>query len=387
MICEPGITQMQIEFNELKATPLIRHGLSLVELMIAMVVTLIVLGAMMALFQYGSIEMKRGRAAVDLTMRLRAVEETLRRDLSQITVDVKPHHHLPAIPKGYFEIVEGPGRDYVPSSFTVNPNHRGDSAHEGDFDDFLAFTIRSPGKPYVDGSSSSQFAEVAWFVNGRRIIRKFRLVSDANNDELVELGQRGKRFGHEQGNYPHTSDLNFGKLKPKQSEVMLTNVIGFDVQVFDPDASQYLVREDDSRDIIGVADLTDIGAVLGVPGGSMDPVSRGAFVDLGTNRRGQRGERPVFINPPHPRYGKEAVYETGTSIYDRNEVDDSGSNGVDDLPLIGEEEKNGIVDDIEERESVAPYNERLRGIRIRVRVMDPDTKLIQQVTIMKSFID
>lgn len=88
-----------------------RYGLSLVELLIAMVVTLIVLVTMMALFQFGSVEMKRGRAAVDMTMKLLSVEETLRRDLSQITVDVKPHHHLPAAPKGYFEIVEGPGRD------------------------------------------------------------------------------------------------------------------------------------------------------------------------------------------------------------------------------------------------------------------------------------
>ena len=58
-----------------------RRGLSLVEIMIAMVMTLVVLGAMMAAFSYGSAEMQKGRASIELNNRLITVEEQLRRDL------------------------------------------------------------------------------------------------------------------------------------------------------------------------------------------------------------------------------------------------------------------------------------------------------------------
>lgn len=371
----------------LKIMPPRRPGFSLVELMIAMVVTLIVLGAMMALFQYGSVEMKRGRAAVDMTTKLQSIEGQLRRDLSQITVDIKPHHRLPTIPKGYFEIVEGPMRDYVPSSFDVDPTHNGDKAYLGDIDDFIAFTIKSPDKPFWHGGVASQFAEVAWYVSGRKVFRKIRLVSGGSGNTLSELGYRGNRMGHVKGSYPHTSNLDFSDLASDgpDSEVLLSNVVAFDIQVFDPDAHQYLVRDTESREIIGVADPTDIGAVRSVFGGSFDQVSRGAFVDLAINRTGMPRELPIFANPHHPRYS-EAVYDTGTSLYDHNEIDDTGSNGVDDAAIFGDVTRNGVVDDASEKESLAPYDERLRGIRIKIRVIDPDTKQVKQLSITQSFV-
>jgi type II secretory pathway pseudopilin PulG len=370
-----------------KVTTQRRSAFSLVELLIAMVVTLIVLGAMMALFQYGSVEMKKGRAAVDMTTKLQSVESQLRSDLSQITVEIKPHHRLPSIPKGYFEIVEGPMRDYVSSSYEVSPVHNGDTAYLGDIDDFIAFTIKSPDKPFWQNGIASQFAEVAWYVSGRKIHRKIRLVSAGSENSLTELGYRGKRIGHLNGSYPHTSPLNFSDLSKEDfgAEVLLSNVVAFDIQVFDPDARQYLVRETISREIIGVADPMDVGAVKGIAGGSFDDVSRGAFVDLGSSRIGIPGEKPIFANPPHPRYGNQAVYDTGTSLYDHNEVDDTGSNGVDDDAIFGGEQ-NGIVDDASEKESIAPYNERIRGIRIRIRVIDLDTKQVRQLSITQSFV-
>ena len=58
---------LSIKFSPISAR---RPGLSLIEIMIAMVMTLIVLGAMMAAFAYGSSEMQKGRATIELNNRL-----------------------------------------------------------------------------------------------------------------------------------------------------------------------------------------------------------------------------------------------------------------------------------------------------------------------------
>ena len=87
-----------------------RGGLTLVEIMIALTMTLIILGAMMTAFQFASQQMQTGRAVMEMANRLRAAEELLRNDLSNLTVDPRPFTES-TIPNGYFEIVEGPLRD------------------------------------------------------------------------------------------------------------------------------------------------------------------------------------------------------------------------------------------------------------------------------------
>ena len=144
-----------------------RPGLSLVEVMIAMVMTLVVLGAMMAAFSYGSVEMQKGRASIELNNRLIAAEEQLRRDLDRITVDLKPHHQLSSLPQGYVEIVEGPQTDYIATNAAGTFSHGGNELIFGDRDDYFACTIRSNGKPFRGRVGNqileSHFAEVAWF--------------------------------------------------------------------------------------------------------------------------------------------------------------------------------------------------------------------------------
>ena len=143
-----------------------RHGLSLIEIMIAMVMTLIVLGAMMAAFSYGSAEMQKGRASIELNNRLIAAEEILRRDLNRITVKPESNHLLPSLPNGYLEIVEGPQTDFVPGNAAVF-SHGGNEMVFGDRDDYFACTIQSDGKAFRgrqgDQIIQSPAAEVAWF--------------------------------------------------------------------------------------------------------------------------------------------------------------------------------------------------------------------------------
>lgn len=89
---------------------ILRSGLTLVEIMIALTMTLIVLGAMMTAFQFASEKMQMGRGVMEMANRLRAAEELLRTDLSNLTVDPRPYTES-TNPNGYFEIVEGPLRD------------------------------------------------------------------------------------------------------------------------------------------------------------------------------------------------------------------------------------------------------------------------------------
>ena len=66
-----------------------RSGLTLVEILIALSMTLIVLGTMTAAFRVASEEMRQGRALIELANRARIVEDHLRTDLGGITVEAR----------------------------------------------------------------------------------------------------------------------------------------------------------------------------------------------------------------------------------------------------------------------------------------------------------
>jgi type II secretory pathway pseudopilin PulG len=154
-----------------KASQLNRSGLSLVELMIALTMTLIVLGAMMSAFQFASAEMQKGRAMMELSNRLRIAEQLMRHDLENATIDPVIYTEN-VIPNGAFEIVEGPNRgfrgfygidldndgiaDRVDASSTGGPDNNGNGIDDtfepanylDDIDDCLVLTVRSPDQPY-----------------------------------------------------------------------------------------------------------------------------------------------------------------------------------------------------------------------------------------------
>ncbi len=147
-----------------------RMGLTLIEILIALTMTLIVLGAMAQAFKFASGEIAEGRAILELANRLRNAEQLLRRDLAGITVDVRPHTQ--DIPDGYFEYVEGTRDD---SDSVLNPNvagYGGNYADDvddyvGDIDDIMAFTTRSLERfrgRFGNTIIQSEYAEVVWFL-------------------------------------------------------------------------------------------------------------------------------------------------------------------------------------------------------------------------------
>jgi len=383
-----------------------RFGLSLIEIMIAMVMTLIVLGAMMAAFSYGSREMHHGRAAIDLISRLQSAESQLRTDLERITVDVRPHHFQSSPPNGYLEIVEGPRSDYNGTDYIIDSATKGNNSHLGDNDDYISFTMKAAAEPFRNGAAKSHYAEVHWYLIGNKLHRRLKLLGE---NSLAATGYRENREYHSPPADPNLqstglscssgSSLRQTDLPPpvpaphnctvvlSPSTVVLTNVIAFDVQVYDPDARRYVVRAgaDPEDPIVDIADPSEIGAQLGVDNGQLSPFCRGAYVDLGKGR-GARGATPILFNLPHPRYGSQTIYDTGTSQYDNDEVNDRARNGIDDEPFFEDGSPNGIVDDAGEKTSLPPYNVPLRGIKISMRVIEPNTKQIRQLTIIKSFV-
>ena len=156
-----------------------RSGLTLVEILIAMVMTLIVLLAMMEAFKYASGEMQRSRATIELSNQLRAAQELLRSDLEHMTLDPRPWTQT-ALPKGYFEYVEGPRGDADGS--VVNENlippktiaNREQYSYLGDVDDIISFTVNRPEQPFrgrwLDQNGNEQIvespmAEIVWWTD------------------------------------------------------------------------------------------------------------------------------------------------------------------------------------------------------------------------------
>jgi hypothetical protein len=84
--------------------------------------------------------------------------------------------------------------------------------------------------------------------------------------------------------------------------------------------------------------------------------------------------------------GRPAIYDTYSFHYEhdgvlqRGTIADQGTDGFDnDTPPNG-------VDDIGERETMPPYPTPLRGIKVRIRVYEPDVRQVREVSVYHSFV-
>ncbi len=200
-------------------------------------------------------------------------------------------------------------------------------------------------------------------------------------------------------------------------DVILTDVISFDVKAWDPGAPLLRAVDDQGTP----ADLTDdqllgngdVGVVPGDPGYTLAlqhlvielnkppgtptdprflPIGYGAYVDL--NYAGGTIDS-AFSGPGHPDSrldtGAGGIYDTGSFHYEHDGINqdrfgpngdaitDQGTNGFDD-------NGNGIVDDPEEMETRPPYPVPLRGIQIEIRCFEPDSRAVRKTTIVQDFL-
>ena len=192
-------------------------------------------------------------------------------------------------------------------------------------------------------------------------------------------------------------------------DVILTNVLAFDVQVWDPNAP---ILYDSTNNI--AIEPRDPGVFSQfLPTLTLSsittPSAYGAYVDLGyplTYTPGgtipqfyQSQSRSVlpggstYLSPVLPVAGMVSnnsparsttyTYDTWSLHYENNGIQensahnaDTGMNGLDDL-VSGS--TNGVVDDYLEYDTQAPFAAPLRGLRITVRCYEPSSQQVRRV--------
>jgi hypothetical protein len=201
-------------------------------------------------------------------------------------------------------------------------------------------------------------------------------------------------------------------------DVILTNVLAFDVRVFDPGVGVF---------------VTTNGSPLvpGDPAYTNAPSASGAYVDLGQTSGTNTllsgvfssGSAARFNGFGHARSGlagsaaTRRTYDTWSLHYEANGVDedrhpngidddndgtidetdenygpDQGTNGVDDdgdgtfdePPYDGD--RDGVFEDLGEVETMPPYPYPLRGIEVRIRCYEPSSRQVRQVTVRHTFV-
>jgi hypothetical protein len=419
------------------------HAFTLIEMLVSLTITLLMMGSVVALFGIMADSVSGSRAALEMSDRLRGCRNRIQLDLQGATATMNPPLR-PENDEGYFELIEGPFFD----STAVNPTNpailnNGFSATAnlaagslfGDTDDALLFTVRSRGEPFVGktptGTIESQVAEVAYFLRQDgpvidataatpiqlcTLYRRVMLVVpnsglvltgtlpafyDSNDisvhmesttpvaNTLGDLTKPENRFARITATFPYrfnTATVGFTSLGGRLGDdVLMTNVLAFDVQVWDPGAPIYLTTGTPAVSV----EPRDQGYI--VPG---SPTIFGAYVDLGY---AQSGYAPA--NPPFPLFNLAPslksgytvvtprlpfVYDTWSLHYENDGIlqkgtlADQGTNGLDDDGLNG-------VDDIGEFDTLPPYSAPLRGIRVVVRAYEPSSQQVRQVTIIQDF--
>jgi len=436
---------------------MIRRGMTLVEMLVAMTATLLIMAAVAQAFSAFGNAISGGRSILELDSRMRAVAWTLRSDLAGATARPLPPLN-PASAEGYLEIIEGPATDYVDTSLATTVG----GSVSGDHDDVLLLTTRGLDAPFVgrapgnDSAYESTVAEVGWFARPTpgasnpvtyTLYRKQLLVMGyvgappfliGNNslawsdygtwanyfntpcdvsvrregpvlypNTLADLTRRECRFLHntvgDTGTsaflYPFASGahqspspengLIFQTPQRQGEDVVLTNVLAFDVRVFDP----------------GVSVRSTAGGLSLVPGdpGFSDATAAasGAYVDLGHQFSTNSLLTSLFASGSAARFAGFGHSQSGIAgsaltprIYDTWNLgyQAEGTNGLDDdTDGIFDEppydaNRDGVFEDPGEVDTMPPYSCPLRGLEVRIRCYDPSSRQVRQVTVRHTFV-
>jgi prepilin-type N-terminal cleavage/methylation domain-containing protein len=436
--------------------PPARRGMTLVEMMVATTMSLIIMGIIAQLFGMLGKGVTGSRSTLTLSEQLRAVGNTLRTDLAGLTVSTLP----PSAPDGdagYLEIIEGPAIDDpgVPRTSLT-----------GDCDDSLLLTTRSLGNPFVgrfeNGAIESQFAEVAWFcveaptqpVAGSTLYTLHRrqllvipyvgagafYASGANRisgslatvsgtydvslradgyghllpNSLSDLTKRENRFLHNlsgtisNASYPYDDfSQNLAATGPLTSlrageDVVLTNVVAFDIRLFDPNVPVKITTANTTALVPGdpgyasgsstqakgayidlipslTSSATSVGAVF-PPAGVPAFQTHGVFVTGTSGAYNNRSLRPTVGTKTF------GIYDTGSLHYESNGVDEDNDGSTDEGADGVDSNGDGVIDDAGERETSPPYPVALRGLEVRIRCYEPQSRQVRQVTVRHTFV-
>ena len=365
-----------------------RRAFSLTELLVAMTIALMAMAGIAQLFGIFGRGLSGSQATVELSGRMRGTAWQLRKDLGGVTCDVVPWL-APEADAGYFEYIEGPRND---RNQTTSSARNGTTELVADVDDVLLFTTRSLGEPFSGpvpggGTAESEYAEVAWFcgpmavqpvagLTMHNLYRRQLLVaavpgagvfasaasSTAGSplpfstrvgidgrtrpNSLGDLTRRENRFHHAAAPpYRFLDVITPGATLTGDQEgddVVLTNVIAFDVRAFDPQA----------------------GGFDG-PGGYID-LAAGTIAPTAALAAAPRAGSGLAATPT-----QLAVYDTWSTHY-----------GFLGNPAVN---PSGVNDQSAYATS-PPYTVPLRGIEVRIRCYESTSKQVRQVTVRHSFV-
>lgn len=391
---------------------LLREGVTLVEMLVTVAVSMIMIIAIVKLFQTTRDGVSSSRSIIEMSGQLRSAAQRLQLDLDGITVPVRPWPEQ-AGAYGYFEINEGPLYDY--SNQTTD---FGDLATVvGDWDDRISFTSRNQDEPFtgrciingVPTTIQSEYAEIIWWarrVPGTNRITLHRRallirpdlgqigvnfnendVSVAPNGEansLQSLMRRENRFAHV-GAFPHamaaSENIVIQTGDHIGNDLVLNDVLAFDVKVYDPMAQ---VRLNNGIPCSPSDPAWTGGAAAGV----------GTYVDLYYGLYAPPPQATNFSVVPQFRtgatnanglaqYGNHACYDTWTTSYERDGIQQSGT--VADPGNSGTEYLDGRYGS-QLRETTPPYPFPLRGVKISIRMTDPSSGQVRQSSVVADFI-
>ncbi|GEM_PF-6992739 len=218
--------------------------------------------------------------------------------------------------------------------------------------------------------------------------------------------------------------------------VILDNVLSFDVKVWDPQAPVFLVAPQPNSPPVAITPSSLVPGTSGPitvdspnryaeelqgwfqagrPGSwRAGPVTFGTFVDLFYARRLYTGSNRAavfhmswFSGPGYGTLGQwsaggmPAVYDTWTTFYEHDGWDQDGDSLVDEgtnegndpnnvSPFPGENmdphlQNTPDADEAAEQEAPPPYRHPVRALQIKIRVFEPDTRQVREVTVIQAF--
>ena len=420
-----------------------RRGMTLVEMLVATTLTLIIMGVIAQLFGILGNSISRSRAALITSAQLRAVSHALRIDLAGATAPTVPPVAADA-DAGYLEIIEGPTSD-IPSPttppligdcddallFTTSTLDRpyvglfaGNSSIESRTAEVAWFcrpsAVTTAGMTLYDLYRRQllvlDYVGAGAFATGSNrlsvtnfgvlpaatfsVLQQYDLSLRAEGTEFLpntlgDLTKRENRFAHNPGGpvsisaFPYAgtaANLSSGAAVLSGSrqgeEIVLRNVLAFDVRAFDPEAA------------IRAVSGSTVGLVPGDPGygapGS-NPVALGCYVDLGSLATSTGSTTLTGSAAALSKLTR--IYDTWSTHYECNGIDensdtvvDGGTDGLDNNVVNGVLTPNGVVDDDAERDTQPPYPVPLRGIEIRIRCYEPSSREVRQVTVRHTFV-
>ena len=227
----------------------IRSGYTLIEILLAVTLGLVLMLGVVQMFAMVSNFVTNSQGLMELDQRIRSTQIMLQNDLTRYTAKMT----VPADPNsgfGYFRIEEenqeadNEELDTRLSNFYSNLNGIG-----GDNNDVLTFTIHDLDSPFIGRSQinvvHSPDAEVKWFTckNSDGYLSLYRRISvldpmsnaaagNIKNASLSDLAFTSEDVDTQPKRDTNTTITN--------ADLILDNIIIFDVKVWDPEAKGYV---------------------------------------------------------------------------------------------------------------------------------------------------